>query len=436
MSGLDSPRRRGAGGTGRPPRAVSRLFLTVPLLLLCSQFYATVATADPAPRLRRLLKAARTAVAGSVTATTSYDDDRIAVVEFGATTLFKGRATPPPIRLSLIELHEGSNAAPLKTGQQGLAFLRSAPVTSYTKRILPPGTYDQLLPEYGAFIAAADAADAARQTSILQRVARAAGGASLPAGEQRQLIFDLLACDSPVLVEDGAASLADLGRGATLSEAEANTLRAALLRTNLPDQVRIALVNAVADRRLAAMVPALRQIDSPPPVMEVAWRALDSLGAGAAGDELKDRLASSDAAVRTAAAREMLRRSGADAVQDVSALAVKDADPEVRLAVVEAIGGLKDPGALPTLELAFVDPSIPERQAAARAIRAIGGQAAVDALGRLAVAGPVDAQRYAVVVMMTLDDPNAAPILQRLAESHPDAETRQIIQHGFPYHHH
>lgn len=435
MPELDSSGPRGAGGGCRPPRSASRPRLALALLLLAGVAGASTAAAAPAPRLRALLKASRTAVAGSVSASTSYDDDRVAVVALTAMAVFKGKGEPP-LRLSLVELHEGSNSPPLASGEQGLAFLRPAPMTTYLERTLPPASYQQLVPGHGAFIAAADAADAARQIAIMQRVLRIAGGATLSAGEVRQLTFDLLASDSPVLVEDGAAGLTDLGRNAILTEPETNTLRTALLRKNLSNRVRIALIKAVASAHLVAMVPDLQKIDSPPQVMEAAWRALDALGAGATEDQLQERLASSEASTRSAAARAMLQRSGADAVQAVTPLAVSDNDPQVRLAVVEALGTLKDPAALPVLEQAFVDPSESQRQAAARGIRAVGGQQAIDTLGRLAVNGPVESQRYAVVVLMTLDDPNTRPVLDHLAKSHPDAKTRDLIEHGFPTHHH
>ena len=436
MSDLVSSCSRGAGGNSRPPRSAFRSRHAAALLLLVSLSSASAATAAQAPHLRALLKAARTAVAGSVTGSTSYDEDRVAVVDLTATAVFKGKPGDPPVKLSIVELHEGSNTPPLTAGMRGLAFLRSAPLTSYLARTIPAGSYEQLVPEYGAFVAATDDADAARQLAIMRRVVSIAGGARLPAAETRQLTFDLLASGSPVLVEDGAAGLADLGRDATLTDAESSTLRAALLRTALSDRVRIALIDAVGDAHLTAMVPTLKEIASPPPVMAAAWRALDALGAGASEDEMKERLASTEASTRTAAAREMLQRSGVDAVQTVAPLAVKDSDPQVRIDVIEALTVLKDPATLPVFEQAFVDPSEPQRQAAARGIRAVGGPQAAVTLGRLAETGDIQSQRYAVLILMTLEEPSAAPILERLAKSHPDAKTRDLIEHGFPVHHH
>ena len=431
MPDLDSSCPRGAGGSCRPPRFFSSPRFAAALLLSSCVFAATAASAAPAPRLRALLKAGRTVVAGSVSDSLSYDDDRVAVVTFEATTIFRGKGQPP-LKLSLVELHEGSNAPPLTAGMRGLAFLRPASFTSYLERTLPPGSYEQLLSEYGAFIPAADNADFERQVSILQRVLRVAGGGTLSDADARQLTFDLLAADSAVLVEDGAVGVAELRQDVPLSEAESNTLRTALLRQNLPDRVRIALIRAVVDAKLTAMVPALQQIDSPPPVMEAAWRALDTLGAGASDEDIKQRLASPESSTRIAAARELLQRSGVAAIALVTPAAVRDPDPKVRVAVVEALGTLKDPATLPTLEQTFVDPSEAQRQASARAILAVGGKSAVNTLGRLANEGPIESQRYAIVVLMTMNDPDAAVVLKQLSKTHPDEQARDLIEHGFP----
>lgn len=424
-------RPRGAGGNRRPPRFFSLPRFAAALVLVVGLLAANATPAAMAPRLRALLKASRTAVAGTVTGSTSYDDDRVAVVAFDATTVFRGKGQPP-LKLSLIELHEGSNAPPLSAGTQGLAFLRPAGMTSYLQRTVPAGQYEELLPEYGAFIRAADAADAARQVAIMQRVLRAASGSAVSDADARQLTFDLLASDSPVLVEDGAAGVADLKSDTALSSTESSTLSAALLRKNLPDRVRIALIDAVVNAKLTPMVETLQRIDSPPPVMEAAWKALDALGSGASAEEMRRRLASTEPSTRVAAAREMLNRSGTAALGDVTAIAVRDPDPKVRVEVVEAIGALKDPATLPTLEQAFVDPDITQRQAAARAILAVGGAPAVAALARLAHQGPGDSQRFAVVALMTIDDPAAKASLAELAKTHPDPQTRDLIEHGFP----
>ncbi len=54
--------------------------------------------------------------------------------------------------------------------------------------------------------------------------------------------------------------------------------------------------------------------------------------------------------------------------------------------------------ALPPLERAFGENGGEVQQTAARAILAVGGQPAADTFGRLAFSGPIEAQRYAVVL--------------------------------------
>src|SRR5262245_37473915 len=98
MPDLDSSCPRGAGGSCRPPRFFSPSRFAAALLLLSCVIAATAASAAPAPRLRALLKAGRTVVAGSVSDSTSYDDDRVAVVTFEATTVFRGGKGEPPLK--------------------------------------------------------------------------------------------------------------------------------------------------------------------------------------------------------------------------------------------------------------------------------------------------------------------------------------------------
>ncbi len=391
---------------------------------------ALPAAADPAPRLRALLKTARVAVAGDVTAITGYDEERVAVADLTATTVFKGSLPAVPTPLAVVQIREGSTQPPLVAPSRGIAFLRPAPRTTYLQRVLPAGSYLELVPEHGAFLAARDAADADRQVAIMRRLADAARGKALTGAPARTLTFDLLASGHPVFVEDGIPGLRALGATPSLSTAELDTVRTALARTDLPDRVRIALIEAVAATQLTALVPTLQAITSPLPVKEAAWRALDALNAGPSVTALIDELGAPDADARIAAARALLRRQGAQAVGNVGALATRDPDPAVRLAVVEALGALKDPATLPPLEGAFAGDSIELRQASGRAILGVGGEPTVAALERLATSGSIDSQRYAVLLLMVSGEPSRQPVLDRIAESHPDPQTRELIEHG------
>lgn len=421
--------RSGAGRARRQRVDTAVLLAVLTLLAVCE------AGAAAAPRLRELLKQAPLVVAGEVTAVTPYDDERVTVIAVTASHVFKGSLTAPA-PIELVALQDGGGQRQMSVGERGLMFLRPAPRTSYLERVLPACQRDELLPQFGAFVAADTAQELTRQIEVLQAVVAAARGRGLDATAARRLTFDLLACLSPLMVEDGIAGVADLRTGGALSAEEADILRNALTRTALPERVRVALVGAVGAAGLTEMVPTLRTIDSPPALMAAAWQALERLGAPLSDDALAERLSARQASTRAVAVRELLRIGGVAAVPRAEPLALRDPDATVRLAAVEAIAALRDPAVLPPLEAAFGDESADLRQAAARGIMNIGGAPAVRALSRLAMNGPIEAQRYAVLILLTIDDPSRAAVVERIGQTHPDQETRDLIAHGLHAHDH
>jgi hypothetical protein len=425
MPELDCHPLGGAPRARRPAAFGPALASYLLILLLVSP-----AGALPAPRLRALLQASKVAVAGQVSGVTSYDDDRASVAQVKLETTFKGALPDPPPSLAIAELHEGSSKPGLRDGARGLFFLRPATRSSYMTRTLPNGTYYELLPEFGAFVAADSPAEVTRQNAIMKRLAEVARGTSLTAAAARTLTFELLACDSPVLVEDGAAGVAELSP--PLTSQETRTLETALTRTQFPERVRLALVQAVGKAKLTAMAPTLRTITSPPPVMEASWQALDALGAGLSDEALAEQLASPEATTRTAAMRELLRRQGVGAITEITPVVVQDPDLAVRRAGIDALGALKVPDALPPLERAFADNPEELRQHAARAILAIGGKPAVEALVRLTETGPLESQRFATLTLMTIDYPDKQDALRRIAKTHTDDQVRELVIHGLP----
>jgi hypothetical protein len=427
MPELDRHPASGAPHARRSPVSGPALLTALLALLL-----VTPAGALPAPRLRALLQASKLAVAGQVTAVTSYDEDRAAVAQLSVETRFKGvlPEPPPPPSLAIAELHEGSNKPGLRDGARGLFFLRPATRNSYLTRTLPAASYVELLPDFGAFITADSPAELARQQAIMKRLVAVASGSGLTPATARTLTFELLACDNAILVEDAAAGVAELTP--PLTDAERASLETALTRAELPERVRLALVGAVGKAKLAELAPTLRTLTTPPAVMEAAWQALDAMGAGLSDEALRAQLASPDAAARTAALRELLRRDGVNAIAVITPVVVQDPDLAVRLAGIDALGALKAVETLPPLERAFADNPTELRQHAARAILAVGGPPAVEALLRLSETGPLESQRFAALTLMTIDDPSKQAALRRIAKTHTDDQVRELVVHGLP----
>jgi hypothetical protein len=406
---------------------------------LCAFFTVTApAAAAVAPKLRPLFSRARLVVGGTVGEVETYASGRVAVAHLAVSQTLKG-APPQGAKLFVIESRELPTPPIFEGGMRGVAFVQPARLTSFLRQTLPPRSYSELADKH-AFLACASEAELAEMVGIFNRLASASrlpeADAAKRADADRRLVFDLVAARHPVLVEDGAASLtsvADLA--ATLTEDEQARLETALLRADLEDRIRVALIAAVGTAGLRQLAPTLEMLRSPVAVREAAWKALDTLGAAPPAERLAEGLAADDPALRAAAARELLRREGVAAISQVAPLALQDRDTMVREAVVDALGASKRPEALPPLERVFEQETGKLQQAAARAIRDIGGPPAVESFGRLAFAAPPGGQRYAVMLLLTLTDRND-PVVKRIEETHPNETVRELIRHGIEVHKH
>jgi HEAT repeat protein len=414
-------------------RAHLRLVLLPLLLALPAPSSALVA-----PHLRSLLEKSRLVVGGTVGGVTEYANGRVAVAELAVAETLKG-AAPQPRRVSVVEMRELPTPPVFETGKRGIAFLQGVRQTTFLRQTIPSGSYHEVVAKR-AFLVAATQAELAEMTKIVGRLAAASRNPETDparrAESDRRLVFDLLGATHPALVEDGAASLTSVaGLAATLTDGERGVVETALRRIDLEVRVRIALIEAVAASRLRQLAPALAQLHSPVEVQSAAWKALDALGAAPAPQRIEENLAAADPSLRAAAAREILRREGADAINKVAPLALQDPDASVRTAAIEALGETRKPEAITPLERAFIQESGDTQRAAARAIHTIGGRPAIEAFGRLAFEAPPASQRYAVVLLLTLTD-KQDPVVQRIAETHEDPEVHRLLEHGFDVHKH
>src|SRR4030095_7892103 len=101
---------------------------------------------------------------------------------------------------------------------------------------------------------------------------------------------------------------------------------------------------------------------------------------------------------RSAAVRA-LASLATPAVGEIGRYATTDPDNNVRIAAIEALGETKQPATIPTLTQTFSQTDRAVRQASARALMAVGGQAASDAFANLALhGGDVNAKTYAMLL--------------------------------------
>jgi HEAT repeat protein len=172
-----------------------------------------------------------------------------------------------------------------------------------------------------------------------------------------------------------------------------------------------------------------------PAVLDALLTARARLGAPAVREELARWLDSADPGLRAAAIRALARLDDPQALAEVGRVASTDADLKVREAAVEALGASGRADALPIVSRTFDSPEREIRQASARAVLAIGGQAADDALVDLALrGGSVETRTYATLLLITSRGRQAESV-RRIAASNPSPEVRALLEHGLQFQH-
>ncbi len=426
---LDVTRFRGATSA---LRAATNLLLALVLLAPASAYGAF------APKTREMLRKATFVGGGEILATSEYDDGRIGVVHIRIDEMFKPGKTKGPHSVRVVSITDEPGAVQPEVGAKGLLFVQPLRRTSYIDRHVPDSTSTY------SFVDGRDGWRQARANQmeklaapIRQLVANSRGKQKDPSAQtaQRTITFQLISSLDPILVPDGLVVLAELPDLAnSLSEAEVDSLKAALHSDTLPTKVRKTVISAIADNRLTVLADSLRKIDDTE-LQRDAWGALRRLGHPINVDTLHEDLKSEKPGVRTAAALELLDRDPEKEIATVSKQLLKDPDPEVRLEVIEALGATGSAQAATVLEPVFSDSDLKQRQATARALLAIGGPTAADSFHRLAFEGSIQAQRFAVFGLFSLGVGREDGRLQDIARRHTDKKIKELIEHGIEHGH-
>ncbi len=389
-------------------------------------------------RLADLLRQARLVVAGTVTRNEPFDDGRVVVASLRPDRVLKGDAGAGEV--AVVEEHDlPSSPELLPSGESAVVFLVRAPRSSSLARTLPPGpTYWAPLQDRMGVLASPSAETTRETAGIVARWVElstdTSDDATARAARLRELAFDEVAAAHPVVVEDGAGTVAALpDLASSLTGAEQHRLEAAIARDELPPRVRVALIRAVAAQRLTVLVATLRSLRQPPAeVLAASWQALHALGAPPTVADVAAPLRSAEPRVRAVAVAELLTIQGAAAVPQVEHVALDDPDASVGATAATALGAARVSGGLAALERIYTKTSQEEvRQAAGNAIVAWGGDEAADALTRLAFDAPPGAQKWAVTLIFALGRRQDDPHLVRIRTTHPDPSVRDLVEHGF-----
>ena len=387
-----------------------------------------------APQLRQLLRRSALVVLGGIGAVAEHDDGRLLRARLRVGRVLAGVGDGADV--DVLEDRRFPSAQPaLRSGRRVIAFLVAAQDNAQLRRALAPGPYYRIHSEPWGLI---DLPDATAEREVLAAVEgwiALAGNATLDQGQRdgavRQLTFSELGAGPPRLVEDAAANLPTLtGLTGTLTAAERDAIARAVRRTDVPERVRIALVETIADLKLVELAPSLKDLPgASPALLRASTLARSELGTGPGKDEFSAALRDGDPATRAALVPALLRAE-TGGIPAVGALATSDPAREVRLAAIRTLGESGSAEALPTLGRTFKDPDPEIRERSAQAIYRIGGRAAAELAADLAFTASPDGQRHAVFLLGALGIDRDDPLVKRIRESHPAPAIRELATNG------
>ena len=397
---------------------------------------ANAPTRSLAPRLPDLLRGSALVVLGNVSTISEHDDGRLLQAHLRISQTLSGESATDGV--NVVEERRFPSVPPaLKAGRRVVAFLEVAPLTSHLRRSLPSeGQYYKLVSDRWGLI---ELGDSSAERAVSEAVngwiaiARSEGqDEAQRAAALRRLVFSEVGAQQERLVEDGVAGLGDVASLAgTLTESERDVLIRALKREDLPERVRIALVEAIAQAQLRSLAPALSALPGAgPELVRASAAARARLGAARESSDLVKALGDENRSARLAAVNELIESPAREAVGKVATLALTDPAREVRLAAIEALRKVGSPEALKALGQTFGDKDPEIRRRSAEAIHHIGGRQAAELLAGLAFTAPTEAQRHAVLLLMALGVSRDDPLVVRIRDTHPDPAVRDLAAHG------
>ncbi len=397
--------------------------------------------ASHAPRVRELIRRASLIGVGRIAATEDFDHGRIRVHDVVLEQELKPGESTSARTVRAVSITDQPGGAVAEAHVVGVAFLQPLRRNSYLDQNLTAtqGLYEFVDGRDG-WLQASDSSSLDAMRAPIEAIVKQSRAPAAGIAQRGQLVravaFGLLSAPHPLLAKDGIDSLSSIANLAgSLTESESGILAAALANSALPVPTRTALIDEIAALDLRQLVGPLQEL-SEPKLRLAALAALRKLGAPASEKSLRQLLASEEPLVRSAAARELLATEASEAIPLVAGSLLRDANKEVRLDTIEALGETRSPEAVTPLEGVFAGEDIEERQASARALREIGGEVAAEALHRLAFAGSVDSQRYAVIVLLSLGVGTDDRRVRDIAKRHTDEKITEMLEHGLELGHH
>jgi hypothetical protein len=397
-----------------------------------------VTTGTPSPHassgtvsLRRLAARATLIVEAHVRTTESLDEGRLLRHHLDTKRVLSGRPTSDPT--TVIEIRGTTSRPPmLSEGEHVVVLLAPAKDLTYLRQHLGSDERWDLVGGRDGIIPVASPVDLDEVAEIL-----AAGRAadSLPEGAERRaalrrLAFRELGTGSARLRADGLTELRQGSEPLVLTSEEIATLAAVLRDTSTPAPLRIGLLRLLGERGWDGAVAALTGAEADTPeVLRALLAARAQLGAPANREEIQRLLASQDPAVRVAAIEGLAQLDDPGVIGELGRYATADDAVPVRAAAIEALGRSHRPEAVPVLSQTFSSDDRTIKQASARALLELG-EPADQALIDLALEGDTSETRRYAALILVVGRGREHPSVQRLLSHDLDPAVAKLLNDG------
>ena len=384
----------------------------------------SVASAAHAASMFSMADASTLVVRGTVSAVTPYEAAKLTVFKVGVQRGLKGDVAAGDDVALAQEMLFPTTRPYFSRGVETLVFAVPLPNYSAFRKVLPEGRYwrwterldgtadvavfaDPALTDTVArYLAVRDDAEAAADFLVAQLVGasprlRADALATL---EQRRELHPLLDTARLASVQPW---LADERQPV----AERAQVLVRLARLRAPGVVAVAQASADGGPLQPAAVDALVSLDQLPPA-----------------DRLLAWAGSPDAALRIAASRGLAKIASPAAFAKLAELLDHDPSGDVRLAIVQALGGVDDDRAVALLAAELGKADKTRISAAAESLARIKSDAALTALGTALEKGTADAQAAAAFGLKRSGLRRGTDILKQQESSHPDPAVRRLCK--------
>jgi len=343
--------------------------------------------------------------------------------------LVYARMGKPENVMIVFEKHSADDKPPFEPGGMFFAPIRVLPQYSFWRDNLPNTPRHEILGG-SRYVFKGDQVDEAKRITGLYAATLAHKGVEgWP--DQAGAVIEALFSKNGILREDAVRKLSNSPNLMKALKPEGRTRLAEYLGGDYPENERVRLIEAVGKAGATDMAPELEKLAKRDDATgAAALRALEQLGQARPTHALLDSSRAKSEQVRAFAYETLGARAARDREAFEAAVrALKSDEPaSVRAAAAHGLGLSGDQAAVQPLSVALAR-NDHASEASARAIAAIGGDAAAESLKHAITDGPGDSKTAAVVALTELHSPCAdcTEFLRTQYEHHPDQGIRQLI---------